>query len=183
MRGHPMALTKYRFQSYAFTVSEFIHKDDDDRWLLDPPYQRQSVWETDRRRNLIKSLLMGLPIGSIFTSFRGLHDGKTHAVVDGRQRITTLRMWFSGDFAIPADWVEDNYFDGDRADLPAMVTVNDLSLPAMREMRMSWKLPVNEANGLDLAGEANLYLLVNFGGVAQTSDDYARAAAIAGDAL
>ena len=35
-------------------------------WMdLNAPYQRGSVWTLDMRRNLIKSLLMGLPVGSI----------------------------------------------------------------------------------------------------------------------
>ncbi len=67
---------------------------------LQPPYQRQFVWSNDFKNKLIYSLIKGYPIGSI--SLRELNEknvkGASSEVVDGQQRLTTIR-----------DFVTDNY--------------------------------------------------------------------------
>lgn len=80
-----------------------------DKLDLNPPYQRGSVWDDARRRNLMRSLLMGLPIGSVVLNRRDhapAPAGSTAAahyiaVVDGKQRIETLRAVADGLAAWP----------------------------------------------------------------------------------
>lgn len=92
--------------------------------LLDPPYQRTSVWGPEQRQNLIRSFLMGLPIPAVVLNDRfaagdgafwsGTRDWRV-AVVDGRQRLETLLDWWSGKLAVPAAW-----FSQDRLRHPAV---------------------------------------------------------------
>lgn len=62
-------------QAYSFNAERFTHGDQS-LFDLGPEYQRGSVWTLEQRRNLIRSLIMGLPIGSIV-----LNDRSPGAVV------------------------------------------------------------------------------------------------------
>jgi hypothetical protein len=57
-------------QAYSFNAERFTHGDQS-LFDLGPEYQRGSVWTLEQRRNLIRSLIMGLPIGSIVLNDRG----------------------------------------------------------------------------------------------------------------
>lgn len=180
---------------------------------LDAPYQRGSVWSDEQRRNLIKSLVMGLPVGTIIVSVLPYRkSGAAFRIVDGKQRIEALRAFFADELSVPADWFtrDDCPKDGD-------VMFSELSEPARRGLQnrqmsaLEFKADLEwlenpdydptidtrqAANRNDvrtrryltrdrtdeeiLKAEAELYLLVNFGGVDQTDDDRLRAAMVAG---
>lgn len=55
--------------------------------ILDPEFQRNSVWKTTQKTELVESILMGIPIPVIYL-FES-KDGKKQ-VVDGRQRISAI---------------------------------------------------------------------------------------------
>ncbi len=55
--------------------------------VIDPEFQRNDVWSTRQRSELIESVLMGIPLPVIYL-FES-KDGKKQ-VVDGRQRITAI---------------------------------------------------------------------------------------------
>ena len=72
---------------------------------LDAPYQRASLWGTERRRELVKSLLMGLPIGSVIVSELGYRSGMPCVrVVDGKQRLEAVLAFAAGGFTVPGWW-------------------------------------------------------------------------------
>lgn len=62
-----------------------------------PEYQREFVWDEIRQSRLIESLLLGLPIPSIF-----LADGKDGRmeIVDGSQRIRTMAAFYKNDLKL-----------------------------------------------------------------------------------
>ena len=81
----------------------------------DPPYQRPGdVWTLDRRQLFIDSLLNGYDVPKIYLhDLRGQHPTKVYAVVDGKQRLTTLWTFVQDGFALapgfriePADGLE-----------------------------------------------------------------------------
>lgn len=177
-------LPRLSMRAMSWPASFYI--DVRDKLDLNPPYQRGSVWDDARRRNLVRSLLMGLPIGSVVLNRRDHTNTATGyvAVVDGKQRIETLRAVADGLLPIPAVWVDERFqgrtqtvdIDGesiscvvvDRDDHPFLRVLGDFQLPAV------------EAKVKTIAEEAELFELINFGGVAQTDADRARAAEIAG---
>ncbi len=57
------------------------------RVILDSEFQREDVWKSDRKSELIESVLMGLPLPIFY--FNQDKYGKL-IVVDGRQRLTAL---------------------------------------------------------------------------------------------
>lgn len=178
-----MALTRYQIDHHNTTVGQFLVEDDgDDPYLLDAPYQRQSVWTDARRANLIRSLLHRLPIGGVIINNRGYGLEQPYAVVDGKQRIETVRRFHTGQLHVPAHWWPTvDLADPALADDPdATVTYDGLSPRGKRTFRMGMALPQHGVAGLTVEQEAELYLLVNFGGVAQTDDDRARAQQVAG---
>jgi hypothetical protein len=109
-----MGLPEYHMPIHSNAVYGFILEDPDDpderdKYDLSAPYQRDSVWTVDRRRNLIRSLLMGLPIGNIILSHLPYRGGSPYSyrVIDGKQRIETLRMFANDEFSVPGDWFTD----------------------------------------------------------------------------
>lgn len=65
--------------------------------VLNPDFQRNFVWDQKRRSRLIESILLGLPLPSFY--FSELEDGKL-AVVDGVQRLTTIKLFFNNELRL-----------------------------------------------------------------------------------
>lgn len=185
-------LPEYRLSATNRTASEIAgpmleHID------LNPPYQRGPVWTEDQQVALVKSWVMGVPVPAVVFNNRDSHEWRvnegdavhrgtapTWAVVDGKQRILTAVAWFSGALAVPASW-----FPADRvaraketADGP-YVTYPMLTKPGRRFISNRALLPIVEAKLPSLRDEADLYLLLNGGGTAQTERDMDRAARVA----
>lgn len=73
---------------------------------LQPIYQRGYVWKDDFKDKLIYSIIMQYPIGNI--SVRVLDEsnikGAKEEVVDGQQRLTTIRDFVNDDYIIKSEW-------------------------------------------------------------------------------
>lgn len=65
--------------------------------IIDPDFQRNSVWNPKQKMELIESILMGIPIPVIYLF--EMKDG-TKQVVDGRQRITAILDFLNNKFAL-----------------------------------------------------------------------------------
>lgn len=61
-----------------------------------PPFQREYVWTQPQASRFIESLLLGLPVPGIFVAKEG--GTARHLVVDGQQRLKTLKCFFEGCF-------------------------------------------------------------------------------------
>ena len=72
----------------------------------DPPYQRESsVWSTDKQQLFIDSLLNGYDVPKIYLhDLRGQHPTQVYAVVDGRQRLTTIWRFLDDELPLAADF-------------------------------------------------------------------------------
>ena len=65
--------------------------------IIEPNFQRNDVWKSKQKSELIESVLMGIPI-PIMYFFEG-KDGKRQ-VVDGRQRLNTFFSFIDGGFKL-----------------------------------------------------------------------------------
>jgi len=169
-----MALIDYRASASArslhfFTDEGFMREQLD----VSPSYQRGLVWGVTRKRNLIKSLLMGIPVPSIVINDRGVRfegwDADTdpaYVVVDGKQRITALRDFVDGKFAVPKHWFCDDVPE----DSDEMVLFTELDKPNQRHF-LHRPIAVSEAKLATLDEEREMFDLINFGGVAQGDVD------------
>lgn len=87
---------------------------------LQPEYQRGYIWKDDFKDKLIYSIIRSYPIGNV--SVRVLSDneinkkGAKSEVVDGQQRLTTIRDFIEDHYIIKSEWsrkiIEEirNYF-------------------------------------------------------------------------
>ncbi len=71
-----------------------------------PPYQRESaVWSLEKQQLFIDSLLNGYDVPKIYLhDLRGEHPTKVYAIVDGKQRLTTLWSFLTDGFALASDF-------------------------------------------------------------------------------
>lgn len=72
---------------------------------LSPDFQRNFVWDKTRQSRLIESILLGLPLPSIYLS--QYMDGRL-TIVDGLQRITTIKKFFDNELILHnLEYLED----------------------------------------------------------------------------
>lgn len=111
---------------------------------LDPPYQRLSVWDTDKQRRFIDSIVNGVDTPKLY--FHDLTAGGSsstryrYSVIDGKQRMLALWAFISDKLPLPDDFV---YFDDERYKAEGM-TYNKLlrHYPILRAKIDSFEAPV-----------------------------------------
>lgn len=93
---------KVDFDTYDVTVDELIRRVSNSRIDIAPVYQRQFRWGVDRQSCLVESVLLGIPVPSLFMATNS-EEGKQAQweVVDGLQRLLTM-VNFAGDEAARA---------------------------------------------------------------------------------
>lgn len=174
---------------------ELVRMIDEGQLDTSAPYQRPSVWTRDQQRGIVRSWLQGIPIPAIIVNDRTTSDwavangqdrlrtGKgMYAVVDGKQRLEAAHAWFHGELDVPATWFEDRDVDEvTQTDDGPYVTFDQLSKRGRTRMELGGApMPMSRAQVESIEAEADLYLLLNGGGTAQTEDDMANAARVAG---
>jgi hypothetical protein len=178
-----MSLPEYRINNMALNLRAVSRLAAEGSLELNPPYQRGDVWTHQQRVNLIKSLLLGIPIAALILNRRGSNRLWTenegdpgdiyYAMIDGKQRTTTGILWFTNHLAVPAEWFRTEWVPLDHSD--STITHDSLTKPAQRFMGLNFTIPVAEARLPTLAAEAEVYGLVNGAGTPQTEEDLARA--------
>lgn len=74
-------------ENKPFSLKQLIDLIDNGDIELNPSFQRNFVWDNTRQSRLIESILLGLPLPSIYLS---QYDDGILTVVDGLQRLTTI---------------------------------------------------------------------------------------------
>jgi hypothetical protein len=177
MKGSIMALTKISLRISARPVMTFL--DEDNEFDMEQPYQRGLVWNENRKRSLIESLLDGTPIPAIIMNDRwnagfkeeGYSVGRlsAYAIVDGKQRITAIQDLVADAFTIPANWFDPDSIN-ENAHGKENIVWSDLTVAERRHIKM-FPIPVAEGRFDSLEGEKRIFDRVNFGGVAQGESD------------
>jgi hypothetical protein len=173
-------LVRMNLQANNRTVNHYIREPDNgDDFDLDAPYQRGSVWDLARKQNLIRSVLLEIPFGSIVLNHRP-DVMESIVVIDGKQRIEALRGFVKSEFPIPASWVEPERIDSTE-------TVEGWPVPGVRYNTLdrvfgrffeNRGVSTIEAKVATVEEEAAIFRLINSGGVAQTDETLAAAAAV-----
>jgi hypothetical protein len=81
------AQRQVRTDAYSMSIGEIVTMYDSGELIVDPAFQRLFRWDNDQKSKLIESLLLGIPLPSIFVFER--KDG-TWELIDGLQRISTI---------------------------------------------------------------------------------------------
>lgn len=156
-------ITRLGLSQTARPVDVFTYWRETGGMLLDPPYQRGDVWGPVRQRNLIKSILTGVPIPSIVINDRfgaGWGGYVSCCVIDGKQRITAILKFIDGKLDVPGEWF----------DMPGMVFFDRIPISYQRRFRMT-PLQVCEGQLPSEEMEREIFDLINFGGVPQGESD------------
>ena len=77
-----------------FTL-EVLVKKIEDKEIEIPPFQRKYVWDPIRASRLIESFMLGLPVPQVYLF---VNDKGKLLIVDGQQRLITIKSFFSGLF-------------------------------------------------------------------------------------
>ena len=83
----------YRVPKMIEMLSEGEYKQID----LFPEYQRRLIWVVEQQSALVESLLLGIPIPSVFLFEKGEDD---YEVIDGLQRLNTIRGFRNNEFKL-----------------------------------------------------------------------------------
>lgn len=81
------ARRKVSTDGYPMSVGELTNMYRDGELVISPPFQRLFRWDEDQKSRLIESILIGIPLPSIFVA---QDDEGRWELVDGLQRISTL---------------------------------------------------------------------------------------------
>lgn len=79
--------TEFKTENYPMSIGELLNLYENGEIIINPDFQRYFRWTDVQKSRLIESILLGIPIPSIFVFQRA--DG-VWEVVDGLQRISTL---------------------------------------------------------------------------------------------
>ena len=133
-----------------------------DRFLLQPFFQRRYVWDDLRKSRLIESIIMGIPIPTIYTYTRQDSNEIKEIVIDGQQRLKTIKLFVKNQF--PLDGLKLNaYLNGLRFyELPNNVKVRFLNYTLHI---------VNITNVADDKIVLDMFKRFNTGGVALTPQE------------
>jgi len=82
---------------YDPPVKTIVREISDKELIVNPEFQRKSVWDRGRKSRLIESLLLNIPIPVCF--FAEDEDGRK-VVVDGQQRLRAIEEFISGQYAL-----------------------------------------------------------------------------------
>jgi hypothetical protein len=79
------------------TVVDTVRRINQKRFIMDPDFQRDFIWDPVKQSRLIESTLMRIPLPVFYLA--ELHDGR-NVVVDGLQRLTTFQHFLGNNFLL-----------------------------------------------------------------------------------
>jgi hypothetical protein len=84
--------------AYQLSIGEIVNMYRNGEFVINPDFQRLFRWEIGQKARLIESLLLGIPIPSIFVFER---EDSTWELIDGLQRVSTI-LEFMGQLINPS---------------------------------------------------------------------------------
>ena len=117
------------------STSDIIRMIKEGELNLQPDYQRRFVWNTKTQSQFIESLLLSIPIPTIFLAE---NDDETFEVIDGQQRLTTVFAFYKS-VLFEEDLKQFNVYDEtllqmDALKLTGLETLSDLNKLKFNEM-------------------------------------------------
>jgi hypothetical protein len=92
-----------RYNVRSRYLVDLINEVKENKLILAPYFQRKLVWRIGHKIDFIKTILLGYPFPEVFIS-RGKIDlqtmQSTSALVDGQQRLSTIREYLADGFAV-----------------------------------------------------------------------------------
>ena len=95
--GAPYPLDDIMVRNEARTVRETVIRINNGRYIMDPDFQRDFIWDISKQSKLIESCIMRIPLPVIYVAESP--DGRI-MIVDGLQRLSTFRRFLDGEFKL-----------------------------------------------------------------------------------
>jgi len=93
-------------RSETRTVGEVVARINRHRYIMDPEFQREFVWDEGKQSKLIESCVMRIPLPVFYVA--EADDGRV-IVVDGLQRLTTFQRFKNGTLRLTLGAPEDQH--------------------------------------------------------------------------
>lgn len=96
-------LEKTKIVKQTWSIIEIFQKINEKKLILNPEYQRNVIWDTEKKTSFIESLYMGIIIPPIYVVEIPSDDifiGSRYEVVDGKQRLSTIREFISNELVL-----------------------------------------------------------------------------------
>ena len=89
------------WKSSGHTINDFNDWSIDNKLIIQPSFQRMSVWNRTSKIMLIDTILKAYPIPKIFIQNVKNEDGVTkRKIIDGQQRITAILEFVNNKFSL-----------------------------------------------------------------------------------
>lgn len=102
-------LKKTKIVKQTWSILEIYQKVQTKKLILDPTYQRNEIWQSDKRIPFVESLYMGIIIPPIYVveiPGESLLEGASYEVVDGKQRLSTIMKFLEDDLSLNPKYLE-----------------------------------------------------------------------------
>ena len=94
----PFDAEKIRIDQQMLSVKYMLELMEGNMIELNPGYQRHHVWQDNKRKSLlIESLMLRIPIPAFYFYE---NENSIYQVIDGQQRLTTIRDFVNGEFKL-----------------------------------------------------------------------------------
>jgi len=144
------AQRKVKTDAYQMSIGEIVNMYKDDELVINPDFQRLFRWEVGQKAKLIESVLLGIPIPSIFVF--ETDDGKWE-LIDGLQRISTILEFMgllkdpdNGKEMPPSSLVGTKYLPSlNNVVWQQVENVKDLNVDDQVELEKSYQIAIRRA--------------------------------------
>lgn len=93
----PYSADNIRITPMMYSIYQIFHWIEEGILILQPEYQRNFVWDNQRKSLLIESLMLRIPIPAFY--FQEDYDGNK-MVIDGLQRLSTIHAFMKDEFRL-----------------------------------------------------------------------------------
>lgn len=103
----PVKILRYNISTYGWdTDVDGLVKRLNRKDIIVPEFQRAFIWTNAEKSRFLESLILGLPIPSIFLATDPIT--KQMSIIDGQQRLLSLQSYYRGDFALTGKSIQDD---------------------------------------------------------------------------
>lgn len=158
------------FDSYDLSVRQLLDMFESGEIEVPPEYQRQFIWGEERESQLVESVLLGIPVPSLFMA---TNSDSTWEIVDGVQRLGTLAHFFGSSALLDKVYREKPLRIEGLEKLSALNSTGYKDLPKSVQLMFSTRpMRVTVLNDKsDLSVRFDLFERLNTGGISLTNQE------------
>lgn len=138
-----------RTDAYQMSIGEIVSMYDNREFTIDPEFQRLFRWDIGQKSKLIESILLGIPLPSIFVFEK---ENGNWELIDGLQRISTI-LEFMGKLRNPGGGTQSPSILEATKYLPSLhnavwepsIQIPDVAMPDQHEIDKSHQLSIRRS--------------------------------------